>query len=314
MPDILSVIAPIFLLVGLGWWSVRGGHFPAGGLPVLAQFVVRFALPALVFRSLATRQVAEVLNAPFLVAYTLGSLAAAGAALAWAHWARRDGLEASALLAMGVSCSNSAFIGFPVCYQLVGPEAGIGLALCMMVENLLLIPLCLALADTGSAAHEPFGQAFRRALAGLPKNPLILAIAAGFLFSLFQLPLPAPVFKAVDLLANASAAAALFFIGGTLVGLSARETVGDVVPVAFGKLVLHPAAVLIALWLVGPISPALHTMAVVMAAAPMLGIYPIFGQRHGLGALCSARMVGTTLASFATLGLWIAVMAHPLSS
>ena len=40
----------------------RASAGPASGLPVLAQFVVRFALPALVFRSLATRQVAEVLN------------------------------------------------------------------------------------------------------------------------------------------------------------------------------------------------------------------------------------------------------------
>lgn len=307
MPDILSVITPIFLLVGLGYLAVRTGFFPATGLPVLAQFVIRFALPALVFRSLATRALVEVLNAPYLIAYTLGSLAAAAAGLAWARWARRESLEAGALTAMGVSCSNSAFVGFPVCWQLVGPEAGIGLALCMMVENLLMIPLCLALADSAGAAHEPFGKALRRALAGLPKNPLIIAIAAGFLFSLWQLRLPAPVFKAVDLLANASAAVALFFIGGTLVGLSARETMHDVAAVAVGKLLLHPAAVLLALTLVGPVSPTLHAMAVVMAAAPMLAIYPIFGQRHGLGAICSARMVGTTLASFATIGAWIAL-------
>ncbi|BDI03844.1 AEC family transporter [Sphaerotilus microaerophilus] len=313
MLDVLTFAAPIFLLIGLGFAAVRSGQFPATGLPALATFVIRFALPALVFKALSQRDFAEVLNARYLLAYTAGSLVIVLLGLAWARWGRGEDLERGAFVAMGMACSNSAFIGFPLAHQVIGADAGIGLALCMVVENLLIIPLCLALADSGSATHEPFSAAFGRALKGLPKNPLIVAIAAGFVCSMLRLPLPAALAKAVDLLAGASAAGALFFIGGTLVGLSMRSMAGEVLPVALGKLLLHPLAVAGALWLVGPVGPIAPTLAacaVLMAAAPMLSIYPIFAQRHGLQGLCSARMVGTTLASFVSIGIVLWVLRH----
>lgn len=307
MLEVLTLTLPIFLLIGLGFVAVRAGWFAAAGLPALAGFVVRFALPALIFLALARRDFAEVLDARFLTAYALGSVVAGGLGLA-ASLLRGAGLERAAFVAMGVSCSNTAFIGFPLAQQFVGPQAGIALALCLMVENLLMIPLCLALAGTGSAAHLRFGRAFLGALAALPKNPLILAIAAGFACSLLGLPLPAPLGRAVELLSGASAAAALFYIGGTLAGLSATRTmIGEVLPVAAGKLLLHPLAVGAALWGVAPASSALQQAAVVIAAGPMLAIYPILAQRHGLQGPCAARMVGTTLAAFVSLSslLWL---------
>lgn len=307
MLEVLTLTLPIFLLIGLGFLAVRAGWFAAAGLPALAGFVIRFALPALIFLALARRDFAEVMDTRFLAAYALGSLVAAALGLGVSLW-RRQGLERAAFVAMGVSCSNTAFIGFPLAQQFVGPQAGIALALCLMVENLLMIPLCLALAGTGSAAHLRFGPAFLAALAALPKNPLILAIAAGFACSLLGLPLPAPLGRAVELLSGASAAAALFYIGGTLAGLPAtRAMVGQVLPVALGKLLLHPLAVAAALWAVAPAAPALQQAAVVIAAAPMLAVYPIFAQRHGLQEVCAARMVGTTLAAFFSLSalLWL---------
>ncbi|HNG78989.1 MAG TPA: AEC family transporter, partial [Burkholderiaceae bacterium] len=114
--------------------------------------------------------------------------------------------------------------------------------------------------------------------------------------------------RSIDLLAGASAAGALFFIGGTLVSLSMRAMAGEVLPVALGKLLLHPLAVAGALWLVGPVSAPLTAVAILMAGAPMLSIYPVFAQKHGLQGVCSARMVGTTLASFASIGALIALL------
>ena len=58
--------------------------------------------------------------------------------------------------------------------------------------------------------------------------------------------LPAPLFKAVDMLALASAPVALFVIGGTLAGARVRGMFGDVAVITVGKLLLHPAAVLVA--------------------------------------------------------------------
>lgn len=311
MPDVLTVTGPIFLLIGLGWAGVRGGVFDRAGLPALGSFVIRFCIPAMLFKAVGERSVAEVANPGYLAAYAAGSLLTLAAGLLWAR-ARGQPRDAAAMAAMGMSCANSAFIGYPVALPLVGPEATVALAMTFLVENVLMIPLCLALADSAGAGRQPFVPAFGRALLGLRRNPIVLGIVAGLAASLAGWHLPGPVQRAVDLLAMGASAAALFFIGGSLVGLRVRGLSGQVAAVALGKLLLHPLAVLGSVLTVGvlaqPLSAPLRWAAVLLAAAPMLGIYPILGQRYGRQAENAASMLVTTVAAFGSLALVIALL------
>lgn len=75
MADILAITGPIFLLIGLGYASVRAGLYPKASLPALGGFVITFCIPALLLRSLSQRRWAEVANLDYLAAYALGSLA-----------------------------------------------------------------------------------------------------------------------------------------------------------------------------------------------------------------------------------------------
>jgi hypothetical protein len=307
MPDILTVIAPIFLLIGIGYASVRLGYFARAGLPVLGAMVIRFALPALIFKSLSQRSPAEVLNGRYLAAYAAASLATLALGIAWARLARNQRLDAAAIYGMGMSCANSAFMGYPIALQVVGPIASLALALTMMVENLLMLPLCIALAECSSSGSERFLTALGRSFLGLRRNPIIVAITLGLGAALLSLHLPPAAARAVDLLASASAPAALLFIGGSLVGMPIRSVLGDVTVVAAGKLLLHPLLVLAAVLALAPIDPVLAMAAVLIAGMPMLSIFPILGQKHGLEGFCAATLVAATVASFLTIGasLWL---------
>ena len=307
MPDVLGITTPIFLLIGLGYAAVRWGLYARTALPALGSFVISFCIPALLFKAINQRSLAEVANPRYLLAYAGGSLAALAAGLLWAHW-RRQPRDAAAMTAMGMACANTAFIGYPIALQVVGPEATVALAMTFLVENFLMIPLCLALADSASAGGQPLLPAFGRALLGLRRNPIVLGILAGLVATLLGWQPPPPVQRAIDLLAMAASAAALFFIGGSLVGLQVRGLVGQVSAVAVGKLLLHPLAVLAAVWLVGGLTPALQWAAVVLAAAPMLGIYAIIGQRYGRQAVNAASMLVATVASFGSLAAVLALL------
>ena len=148
--------APIFLLIGLGYGAVRLGAFPATGLAPLGGFVLRFCLPAMMFRAISQRALADVVEPRFLAAYAAGSLLVLGLGLAWAR-ARGQGRAAAAMTGMGMACSNSVFVGLPIALQLVGPDAAVALALALMVENFLMIPLILALADSEARRTSRFG-------------------------------------------------------------------------------------------------------------------------------------------------------------
>jgi malonate transporter and related proteins len=133
------------------------------------------------------------------------------------------------------------------------------------------------------------------------RNPMIWGIALGFLSSLLGWQLPEPVAKAVNLFAASCAAISLLVIGGSLVGIQARGMARDVSIIAAGKLLLHPLAVLLLVVLLPPMAQDLQTAVVVMAAVPMLGIYPILAQKHGHDGMAAAAQLGTTLLSFFTL-------------
>lgn len=311
MADLLGLTGPIFGLIALGWVAVRSGAFDRAHLPALARFVIAFCLPALLWRVLSRHHPAEVADPRFLAAYALGSLLALGGGLAWAHW-QGQARDRAAMTGMGFSCANTAFIGHPLALQAVGPEASVAFALVLLVENFLMIPLCIALADssrTGSdGTPRPFAKAFAAALWGLRKNPIVLGVCAGLVTGALGHGLPATLGKVIDLLGAGSAAASLFYIGGSLVGLRVGTQWAQVSMVAAGKLLLHPLAVLAALWLLGPVPAAMQWSGVLMAAAPMLGIYPVLGQAYGLQQVNAACVLGATLAAFLSLTAWLGVM------
>ena len=313
MLDVLAITGPIYLVVAAGYLATRIGLFARADMRVFGKYVIHLALPALLFNALSQRSVAEVLNPVFVAAYAIGGVATMMLGILWARRFAAKPLSAAAIVGMGMSCPNSGFIGFPLITQVFGAAtAGIGLALAMVVENFLLLPLALAIADSdvgeaqGSRAQR-WLAALAQSMKALARNPMIWGIAVGFLFSLFGWRLPEPVAKAVNLFAVSTAALSLFVIGGSLVGIRAEGMRRDVTAIAIGKLLVHPLLVLALVLLLPPMARELQVAVVIMAAVPMLGIYPILAQKHGHDAMAAAAQLGTTVASFLTLTalLWV---------
>jgi malonate transporter len=307
--EILAVTGPIYLVAAIGYLCTRAGLFQRADMRVFGKYVVNLALPALLFNALSQRSVTEVLNPVFIAAYAIGSIAVNLVGVFWARRIAGKPLSAAAIVGMGMSCPNSGFIGFPLVAQLLGPvNAGIGLALAMVVENFLTIPFSWALADSdvgqagaGQSRARRVRMALLQSLRGVVRNPMIWGMALGFIFSLAGWRLPEPLAKTVNLFALATASLALFVVGGSLVGVHVRGYAREAAAIAFGKLVLHPLFVLAAVWLLPPMQRELQIAVVLMAAVPTVGIYPILAQRHGHDTMAAAAQLGTTVASFFSL-------------
>jgi predicted permease len=306
MLNILSITGPIYLSIALGFAATRRGLFSKVDGQVLGRFVLNFALPAMLFNTLSQRNFSEVLNPNYLIAYGAGSLCAFGVGFGvWRIW-RKKSLTESGMVAMGVSCSNSGYVGYPILLQFLGPAAGIGLALTVLVENLITIPLALAIAESGETAHVSWQHTVIESLKRMIKLPMMQAILLGFLFSMFGIHLPEVLSKTVNLFAASTAAIALFVNGGSLVGMRVMGLIQEVRWIALGKLVLHPLSVGLMLMVVGPMDSGLKISAVLLASMPMLGIYPLLAQRHRQEGFCAAALLVTTVTSFFTISfiLW----------
>lgn len=307
MLSILAITGPIYIVMAIGFLAGRSGLFSGPDMRVLGRFVVNFALPALLFTALSQRPIADILNVRYLGAYAVGSLCMLLGGTALARFAQRKDMALSALIGMGMAFSNSGFVGYPIALQILGPPAAVALAMCMIVENVLLLPIGLVMAEMGGDHGHGWQRVLLQSLAALARNPIIVAIFAGFFVSLLGIPLSEPLVRTINMLSMASTALALFVIGGSLVGLQVKSVFSDTLTVALGKLVLHPLAVFAMLWLFAPVEPHLRTAAIIFAAMPMMSIYPILAQKYDRQSFCAAALLVATLLSFLTVSgaLWI---------
>ncbi len=315
MLDILAITCPIYLVILIGFASTRMGWFAQTDMRVFGKFVVKLALPSLVFSALAQRQFRDIFNVSYLLAYLAGSLAVAGLGYAWCRRVADMNSTTSTLYVMGMACSNSGFVGYPILLLMIAPIAGVSLALNMMVENIVMIPLLLALLERNQSGAGEWHQQLRQTLANLVTNPLIIGLFAGLAVSLLDWKLPEWLGRTVTMFAMASGALSLFVIGGSLVGLPMRGMTRQVIPISFGKLLLHPTAVLLAFlalqWSGLPaLDPSLRTAAVLMAAMPTMTIYPILAQPYSHEHFPSATVLITTISSFFTLSVLLWLLPH----
>lgn len=309
MLEILGITSPLFAAMALGFIAVRLEFFSKADIRVLGRFVISIALPALLFKALAERSFSDILNVTYLTGYGIGSLIALGFGVGVARFVSKRGVQASAMVGLGMSLSNSGFIGYPVVLQFLGPSATVAVALSMMIENLLILPLVFALAEARSedGSARKWQTTVSVIFRGFLKNPLILAISFGFICSMFSLHLPATIAKTIDMFAMASGAVALFVIGGTLVGLRLKGASGNILLICVGKLLLHPLAVFLVLLVLPPIDPMLRQAALILACVPMLSVYPILAQKYGEEEWCAAALLAATVTSFVTISamLWL---------
>lgn len=132
---------------------------------------------------------------------------------------------------------------------------------------------CDTMAERGRGGASWYRRA-GQSLARLAVNPMIIGVVAGFTVSVLGWKLPDALARTVNLFAMSSSALSLFVIGGTLVGLPMRGMGRRVTPIVLGKLIAHPLAVLLAIFvlpLLGlpVLDPSLRMAAVPLAAMPM---------------------------------------------
>ncbi|MFB1034883.1 MAG: hypothetical protein QMC38_06010, partial [Sinobacterium sp.] len=73
---VLTITSPAFIVIALGFWSVKAGWLQKSGVNALGWFVTRIALPAAIFQALSSRRFDDILHVDYLTVYGIGSLIA----------------------------------------------------------------------------------------------------------------------------------------------------------------------------------------------------------------------------------------------
>ena len=304
MIDVLLQTLPFFALIGLGFGAGRSGFFPPEATAWLTRFVFYFALSAMLFRFAANLSLAEVISWPFIWAYLIGTmviyLLATGVALV-----RGIGVEEGAVEAQCAVVGNVGFLGIPMLAMLMG-EAAVGPVMMVLAVDLIvfgsLIVIIISAKRDGRLSPGVLISVGR----GLLKNPMIVSISLGFLWSASRLPIPAPMNDFLGILGAAATPGALFAIGASLADKSAERMV-VAGWLSFAKLVLHPAAVALTALMVFSVAPYPAAVMIAAAALPVAGNVFILAQHYGIAPhRASAAILISTAASILTVSAVIA--------
>jgi len=309
MVDIFLRTLPFFAIIGLGYWAGCSRFFTAEATAYLTKFVFYFALSALLFRFAATLPFAEIFNIRLVLGYLLGTLSVYVLATLVA-WIRGLDVPTAAVEAQCASIGNAGFLGLPMLAMLYS-EAAIGpVMLVLAVDLVVFSSLIVTLINGGRDGRLTLGT-FRLIGLGLLKNPMILSISAGLIWSALQVPVPGVLNDFLTILGGAATPGALFAIGASLASKSA-ERVQIAAWLSFCKLVLHPLFVAVALiWLI-PVTAFPAAVVIAAAALPVAGnIYMLAAHYNVAPHRASAAIFLSTLVSILTVPLVIAWLGTP---
>ncbi|MCF6317606.1 MAG: AEC family transporter, partial [Marinosulfonomonas sp.] len=144
MQALLDVIAPVFLVIGLGYLAVWQGWINDAGIDGLMKFAQNFAIPLLLFHAISTLDLGQNFDVAMLFSFYLGASAGFVAGLLGARFIFKRPWEDSVAIGFIGLFSNSLLLGLAITERAYGADA--------LAANYMIIalhaPFCYGLGIT----------------------------------------------------------------------------------------------------------------------------------------------------------------------
>ena len=309
MLSVLNVIAPVFVLIGLGYLAVRVRLYPQEGVRGLIAYVNNFATPCLLFRAMLDVDFSTAFNPLIIGPFYAGAVSVLiiGAVMASRLFKRRPGES----VAVGFSAmfTNTVLVGIPIMQRAYGEEAMpivysiIGLhAPILMTVGMFVMEL--ARRDGGKVSGALF-QGLRKSLA----NPILIGIALGLLGNVVGLELSGIPDDVTLLLAGTVMPVALFGLGGALNEYRLADTWAQALMTTGLQLIVHPAIAWLLMVPVLGVDPHIARYGVLLAAMPAgINVYILATYyNRAMDVAANTSLLSTVLSLFTITG-WLLLL------
>ena len=301
----LNSTMPLFFIMLLGYLLHRKQFLTDDFVAMANKFVFKVALPVQLFRDLATMDV----RASFDAKYVLFCAAATTSSILVIWALAKLFLKEKHIVGEFVQAcyrSSAAILGAAFIQNIYGTSGMSGLMILGSVPlyNIFAV-IILTLESPALDAKSGMGEKIKKSLKGIVTNPILLGIAAGFVWSLLRLPMPTMANKTLSSLAGMTSPLALLAIGA---GFKGREALGYLKPTAVAtvtKLVILPAIFLPMAVHFGFTDQKLVALLVMLGSVTTPAGYVMAKQMGHEGTLTGSVCVTTTVFSALTLTFWV---------
>ncbi|HYP58381.1 MAG TPA: AEC family transporter [Beijerinckia sp.] len=299
---IISVILPVFGLLGLGFLAAHFRFMAEHSDESLSRFVFAFCLPALIFRTMERAVLPQAQPWGYWISFFVACAIAWGLAMLIARRSFRTNHAETVVAGFSAGQSNTAFVGIPLILNAYGDSGAVPLFLLMAVH--LPITMTSAVLLMEGRDRIRFGILGRRLLF----NPMMIGLVGGVVWRATGLGVAGPLNTVVSELADASIPCALFAMGLALHRFGLKGQMKLVGIITFLKLILHPSLVWLFAFKVFTMPPVWAGVAVLFAAMPTgINAYLFAGHHKAAESTASSAIaISTGLAPFsAALWLWL---------
>jgi malonate transporter and related proteins len=306
MTAILNTVLPVFGMIMLGLIFARLKLIDASAAKGITLFVFNAAIPALLFKTVATMDTAEA--APWgLWAVYFGGLALTWIAAACAsRFVTSLNINAGASTSMASSFGNLALLGTPLALAHFGNSVAVPLGLILSIHAPILWFSATLHRELGRHSGQfSFTATAKDLFISLAKNAIILALIAAAIWRFFDLGIHPIADRMLDMLADASVPTALFALGLSLAAYSLRGNwTGAFVVIAI-KMLLMPILVFCLARYVIALPPLWTQVAILFAAMPTGANAFLFASRYdeAVAPISAAIACGTGLAALSATAL-----------
>ena len=314
MNVLLDVVAPVFVLVGLGYAFAATKILSRETGDGLVAFVFTVAVPLLLARTVVLGPSLDATVFLLWLSY-FGTVALVWTAadLGVIHLFGRE-RRAGVIAGVGAGFSNLVLMGIPL-VQLAYGQSGldilflvIAIHLPVMVGTATFLMEFALRADGVETAPVNFRGTAKALVRNLARNPLIIGIVLGLAWRLSGLPFGGVPARITDLLAGAAGPVALFALG---MGLNKYGLAGNVAQASALTFLSLAAMPLIALGLSTLLGlDDLTRKVVVLGAAMPTGVNAyLFASYFKIAeGMATNTIVFATAGSLVTVPLWLALL------
>lgn len=311
MEQIISVIFPIFIILSVGYLSLRLNMLNTTHVQAIIQFIIKVSLPAFLLYALSTCSFDEIWQMPYFLGYLLGSLILFFSAYTLYRRFFKLPRHQAAVIGLGSSMSNTGFIGTAVLTLLIAQAAVPYLAMTLVIENIILLSLMLILIESSDQQDKTLSTIILSTLQNLAKNPIILSIILGLICSVYTVQWPVSLELPLKSLAFTASPLAIFVIGASLATLTIKDLSKDVLIVCTIKLLIMPIVVTSIIYIMPGSTAKMAYAALILSALPMATAFGIYGQLNGIAEQSVASVMLSTLLSLVSIALIMQFIPSP---
>jgi malonate transporter len=312
MNALLEVIIPVFLVIGFGYAATRAGLFSESAVDGLMRFAQNFAVPCLLFKSIATLDLSDAYDWGLMFSFYAGALTCFGLGIAGAYYGLKRPLTDS--VAIGFAClfSNSLLLGLAITERAYGTAALAGNYAIISLHSPFMYGTGITLMELARSRGLGLsaGALGRQVGRAIFNQPLVIGITLGFVVNLSGLPIPETANSALEMITRSAIPVALFGLGGVLVRYKPEGDGRAIAMICGLSLILHPAITYgLGHYVFALDQAAMRSGVLTASMAPGVNAY-LFAHVYGVAKRvnASAVLIATAL-SIGTVWFWLQLLA-----